>query len=48
VSMVEGGQHACFPLKTSETVGVTRERARQHLDRNVAPKLRIACSVYLL
>ena len=47
VRMIQRGEHARLALEAREPVGVARERARQDLDRDVAPELRVARAVHL-
>ena len=47
VRMIERGQHTRFALESREPLGVCRERARQDLDRHIAPEARVARAVHL-
>ena len=45
--MVQRGEHPRFALEAREPIRVARDRARQDLDRDVAPELRVARAVHL-
>ncbi len=47
VRMVERGQQPRLALEAGEPVRIGREEARQDLDRDVAPELRVAGAVHL-
>jgi hypothetical protein len=47
VRMVQGGEHFRLALKTGEPIGVTRERRRQDLDRDLAFQPGIGGPIYL-
>ena len=45
--MVQRCGRVCFLLESAEAIGIGRERGGQHLDRDVAPKSRIAGAIDL-
>ncbi len=45
--MVERGEHPRFALEAGEAVGIRGEDARQNLERDVAPELRVARAIHL-
>ncbi len=45
--VIEAGQHAGFPLETSQSIGIVRKRRRQYLDRHVAAEPRVTGPVHL-
>ena len=47
VGMVQRCGRVCFLLESAEAIGIGRERGGQHLDRDVAPKSRIARAIDL-
>ena len=47
VGMVQRREHPRLALEAREPIRVARERARQDLDRDVAPELRVARAVHL-
>ena len=47
VGMVEGRQHAGFPLEAGQAVGIGRDSLRQHLDRDVAMQPRVPGAIDL-
>jgi hypothetical protein len=47
VRMVERGEHAGFAFEAREPVRIAEERGGQHLDRDLAPEMRVAGAVHL-
>ena len=47
VGMIQRGEHPRLALEAREPIGMARERARQDLDRDVAPELGVARPVHL-
>ena len=45
--MIQGREHARLALETGETLRVARERAREDLDRDVAPKVGVLRAIHL-
>ena len=45
--MVERGEEPSLTLEPRHALMVLSERSRQHLDRNVAGKFRVACAKHL-
>src|SRR5260221_12485095 len=45
--MVQGGEHPRLALEAREPIRIARHRARQDLDRDVAPELGIASPIHL-
>ena len=45
--MAQRGGRACFLLEAVQSIGVGRERRRQHFDRDVAPETRVARAIHL-
>ena len=45
VGMIQRREDVRFPLETGETIRVVRHLRQQHLDRDVAAKLCVACAV---
>ena len=45
--MIKRGQDLGFAAEPGEPFGVAREKRGQHLDRDVAIQLRVACSIHL-
>jgi hypothetical protein len=45
--MVQRSSRAGFLLESVQSIGVGRERRRQHLDRDVASETRIARAIHL-
>jgi len=44
--MIEGGEHLRFALEARQSLGVVRDRAQQHFDRDVAIQLRVARAIH--
>ena len=47
VGVVERGEGARLTLEAGQALGVLRHRRREHLDRDVAPELRVRGAVHL-
>ena len=47
VRMVQRGEHFCFALETREPIGVSCERGRQDLDRDLAFQLGVGRPIHL-
>src|SRR5688500_1261324 len=47
VGMVEGGKQLRLALEAGEAIGIERKRARDDLERDVAPELPIARAIHL-
>ena len=45
--MVQRGEHPRLALEAREPIRIARQRARQDLDRDVAPELRVVRAVHL-
>lgn len=45
IRVVERGGGAGFLLKAQQAIGITGERGRKHLDRHIAVKSGVACSI---
>jgi len=46
VGMIEGGEHLRFALEARQSLGVVRDRAQPHFDRDVAIQLPVARARY--
>ena len=47
VGMVQRRENFGFTFKPGESIGISRERFRQHLERHVAIKFGVPCSIHL-
>ena len=46
VRMIQRGQHLRFACEAGHTVGIVRERLRQHLDRDLAVQLGVGGAIH--